>query len=167
MQKLVLVPYEQFKRMSNPISANDEGKEEPNADQNSIVTAREESPEHRLGMEDILEAFPPRMKARARILLGYLNRSDRNLLDWSGNGEIISSGVNHPGSHIVDLIYNSMCPGRKYQPVCSDMLYEALKQANVPPGLIRNKTAQFIGKSKGKGYKEKSKPAKGITWKSY
>lgn len=85
-----------------------------------------------------LEQFPTQYRNRAQNLLKHIeNQTD---IRWNDRGELLVDGAPYAGSHIIDLLDDTVRHNKKTAgPPGSDTFVDALLNSNVPRTLIGNK----------------------------
>lgn len=84
-----------------------------------------------------LGQFPTQYRNRAQNLLNHIeNKTD---LKWNDRGELLVDGAPFAGSHIVDLIDDTVRHKKTERPLGSETFIDALLNSNVPRTLIGNK----------------------------
>lgn len=112
--------------------------DEPEIKQLAITTDKENGTAHSV-IEEVIKHFPKRIKARARLIGGYLSSPDRNKqISHNSKGELIVGEQEHEGTSLGDLLYDASCGKRSYVPKGAQEFYEALYGNNAPAGLILN-----------------------------
>ena len=66
--------------------------------------------------EEVLKSVPKVYKTGARQLLDCI-KENRNVLHWNDKGELIYQNKSIPGSHLVDLINDTLCHHKGFEPV--------------------------------------------------
>jgi hypothetical protein len=97
-----------------------------------ITTDNYVGPNEMLEAEVILSAIPKYFRNRAQSLLNHIWADPQHTLQWNDRGELIVKGVVIPGSHITDLLKNSL------QPLGQKEFHEGLKELNIPLGLLES-----------------------------
>ena len=129
-QKSILVPWDKYQRLIKQTSPKkDVTVETP------LTTIKEEEPvDDALSVDMVVEAVPKNVRNRVRALLSHITNNGR--LTWNKQGEIHYEGQNIPGSHITDLVKDSQYKYKHFHPVGHDVFYRALKDMNIPTGLL-------------------------------
>lgn len=84
-----------------------------------------------------LEQFPTQYRNRAQNLLKHIeNQTD---IHWNDRGELLVDGTPFAGSHIVDLIDDTVRHKKTARPPGSESFMNALLNSNVPRTLVGNK----------------------------
>ena len=122
MDKMMLVPVARYKRLQQRLQTGEGVEEEV------------EEGEEGLSDDVILQAMAKNHKTKARALLGHI-RNDGGLT-WNQKGEIVYGGVKVAGSHITDLVKDTMRPYSNFTPMGREVFYRALADMNIPRGLI-------------------------------
>ena len=158
-QKFILIPLERYNNLKEAATKANTKQGEHNS--NGILQSTPEtlkpailpelSKEHELEKEqiksidthqqlvNILEAFPPRSKPRARLIYAYFHSPDpTKVISSSSNGELTIGQRCYQGSSITDLLYDTTCRKRGYVPLYAQQFYQALNNNNAPAGLILN-----------------------------
>ena len=111
---------------SNPEKSK-ESTEEP-APEKSVSTAVE---------EEVMKSVPKIYKNGARQLLDKM-KENRDLLAWNDKGELVYENKPINGSHVVDLINDTLRHRKGFEPVGWSLLARGLARMNVPENLVRN-----------------------------
>ena len=115
MKKSVVIPWAKYQKL--------------------IGQEKEEEPPSMYDEEKIITTIPPRMKARAKALLGLL--PDTNI-SWNQRGELLIDKRCIEGTNICDLIKSVLWSYKNYSPKGYDDFVKALASNNVPETLIQN-----------------------------
>jgi hypothetical protein len=93
------------KRMNKPLRVNvthTDQAEEPQREQSSEETEPSDEIE-----TDIMDSVPATMKSRARQLVKKL-KSNKDLVCWNEQGQMVFKGRSVPSTNIVDLVNDSL-----------------------------------------------------------
>ena len=161
MRKMVLIPFDQYKRQETKSKReSEEGgismgvgsssaqtiKDKPllsmkDKDTSSIPLQYEPEPENnKLEKELILHPIDMKNKRKAESLLKYVEKN----MDWNEVGEIITEGGVHTGSHISDLLKHAVTPYKNFNPIGCTAFY--LNLAHTPSFLFHPNRRELIGK---------------------
>ena len=86
---------------------------------------------------DVLGSVPVTLRKKAERLLKHL-KSDRNIIDWNQRGEIIAEGNIVKGSHLIDLIKDTLRKRKDFNPRGWKEFNKALAVLNTPQDLVGN-----------------------------
>ena len=86
---------------------------------------------------DVLGSVPVTLRKKAERLLKHL-KSDRNIIDWNKRGEIIAEGNIVKGSHLIDLIKDTLRKRKDFNPRGWKEFNKALAVLNTPQDLVGN-----------------------------
>ena len=142
MKKLVLIPYHKYQYFQ---SLQSEGphkvhKENTQSEENSTdpkALHEIETPinkENKLETDIILCHISKGKRSKAETFLRYINQSPN--LDWNIHGELLVNGKIIPGSHISDLVKDSVTEYKAFQPKGVEELYTHI--GNIPLTIITN-----------------------------
>ena len=87
-----------------------------------------------------LNVIPQQYRARAKNLLSHIEKQTD--LDWNNKGELIVQGKPLIGSHIADLLDDTVRTKPRSatsEPIGSNTFLDGLRKSNVPQALIGNK----------------------------
>ena len=87
-----------------------------------------------------LNLIPQQYRARAQNLLSHVEKQTD--LDWNNKGELLVDGKAVVGSHIADLLDDTVRTkprANTSEPIGSTMFLDGLRKSNVPQALIGNK----------------------------
>ena len=110
---------------------NAESTEEASPD-NSLPTAVE---------EEVMKSVPKIYKAGARQLLDKIKKH-QDVLHWNDQGELLYENKPIPGSHVVDLVNDTLRHRKGFEPVGWYVFARGLARMNVPENLVRNPQRQ-------------------------
>ena len=130
IQKSILMPWEKYQRLMKQMGSQ---TEHPSSTTTTPL-AIEEAPNDTLSVDTVLQAIPKNARQRARALLSHI--VDDGRLTWNRKGEISYLGQLVPGSHITDLVKDSQYHYKHFNPIGYELFYNALKDMNMPQGLI-------------------------------
>ena len=77
------------------------------------------------------------MKSRARQLIKKL-KSNKDLLGWNEQGQMVFKGRSVPSTNIVDLVNDSLRQRKNFNPDGWEFFSKVLGHLNVPEGIVRN-----------------------------
>ena len=86
---------------------------------------------------DIMDSVPATMKSRARQLIKKL-KSNKDLVGWNEQGQMVFKGRPVPSTDIVDLVNDSLRQRKNFKPDCWELFSKVLGHLNVPEGIVRN-----------------------------
>lgn len=86
---------------------------------------------------DVLASVPPTLRKKADRLLDKL-KSNRKILDWNLKGEILHKGIPVPGTHLVDLINDTLRKRKNFIPKGWREFTKGLAELNTPQDLVGN-----------------------------
>ena len=108
----------------------------PKAEYDRLYSKLPKQSESGISSEDILASLPKRHHSAAQRLLRFMNCED---ILWNNRGELLVNGCTVEGSHIVDLVrdsvYHMRCPPPGYE-----QFYQCLAEHNPPETLIQDTT---------------------------
>ena len=110
---------------------NAESTEEASPD-NSLPTAVE---------QEVMKSVPKIYKAGARQLLDKIKKH-QDVLHWNDKGELLYENKPIPGSHVVDLVNDTLRHRKGFEPVGWSVFARGLARMNVPENLVRNPQRQ-------------------------
>ena len=116
-----------------PVPTSDEIKEQVSTNSN---TNDKKDQKHTLE-SDVLGSVPVTLRKKAERLLKHL-KSDRNIIDWNQRGEIIAEGNIVKGSHLIDLIKDTLRKRKDFNPRGWKEFNKALAVMNTPQDLVGN-----------------------------
>ena len=123
------------KRMNKPLRVNvthTDKAEEPQGEQSSEETEPSDEIE-----TDIMDSVPATMKSRARQLIKKL-KSNKDLVGWNEQGQMVFKGRSVPSTNIVDLVNDSLRQRKNFNPDGWELFSKVLGHLNVPEGIVRN-----------------------------
>lgn len=113
----------------------------PDAEQSAAPAAEIES---RTSTPAIVDHLNPRFRKNAAILLNTFSRH-KDVAAWNEKGEFVYKGSVVPGSHLLDLVRNSVQSHgltRKNTPHGWDVFMSAMAELNVPSSVIGHHTTR-------------------------
>ena len=110
---------------------NAESTEEASPD-NSLPTAVE---------QEVMKSVPKIYKAGARQLLDKIKKH-QDVLHWNDKGELLYENKPILGSHVVDLVNDTLRHRKGFEPVGWSVFARGLARMNVPENLVRNPQRQ-------------------------
>ena len=87
---------------------------------------------------DVLASVPRTLRKKAERLLHHM-KSDKNIIDWNKRGEIIADGGVIPGTHLVDLLNDTLRKRKDFNPKGWQQFNKALARLNTPQDLVGNR----------------------------
>jgi hypothetical protein len=132
--------------------------EEPQGEQPS----EEAEPSHEIET-DIMDSVPDTMKSRARQLIKKL-KSNKDLIGWNEQGQMVLKGRSVPSTNIVDLVNDYLRQRTNFNPEGWELFSKVLGHLNVPECIVRNENRLGIVREyKTKGIPEIYPPP--LEWK--
>ena len=116
----------------DPVSTSDDLKERVST--NNMNDKKDQK--HTLE-NDVVGSVPVTLRKKAERLLKHL-KSDRNIIDWNQRGEIIAEGNIVKGSHLIDLIKDTLRKRKDFNPRGWKEFNKALAVLNTPQDLVGN-----------------------------
>ena len=86
---------------------------------------------------DILDNVPATMKSRTRQLIKKL-KANKDIIGWNEQGQMVFKGTTIPGTNIVDLVNDSLCQRKNFNPEGWELFSKVLGRLNVPEGIVQN-----------------------------
>ena len=83
------------------------------------------------------------MKSRAQQFIKKL-KSKKDLIGWNEQGQMVFKGRSVPSTNIVDLVNDSLCQRKNFNPDSWELFSKVLGHLNVPKGIVRNKNCLRI-----------------------
>jgi hypothetical protein len=117
-----------FKRMNKPLRVNvthTDQAEEPQGEQSSEETEPSDEIE-----TDIMDSVPATMKSRARQLIKKL-KSNKDLVGWNEQGQMVFKGRSVPSTNIADLVNDSLRQRKYFNPDGWELFSKVLGHLNV------------------------------------
>ena len=142
VQKSVLVPWEKYQRLIKQIPSN----KDPTTKMHPPMVQEEPEDDDALSVDRVIEAVPKNVQNRVCALLSHVTNDGR--LTWNRQGEICYEGQTIPGSHITDLVKDSQYKYKHFNPTGYHIFYTALKDMNIPKGLIGHRERVDISQAK-------------------
>jgi hypothetical protein len=103
---------------------------------------------------DIMDSVPATKKSRARQLIKKL-KSNRDLIGWNEQGQMVFKERSVPSINIVDLVNYSLRQRKNFNPDGWELFSKVLGHLNVPEGIVRNENRLgIVRKYKTKGITE-------------
>ena len=158
MKKLVLIPFHKYQALQSQENIKDqvisEVPEESNLqlEKSSTVPIRQS----KLEKDIILCHIGKGKRGKAETLLQYINQSPN--LDWNNQGELIVNDKVIPGSHISDLVKDSVTEYKHFEPVGLQQFYQHL--GNIPLTIITNPKSRRLLQKGGQSTPPPGKPEK-------
>ena len=144
------------KRKNKPLRVNvthTDQAEEPQGEQSIEETEPSDEIE-----TDIMDSVPATMKSRARQLIKKL-KSNKDLVGWNEQGQMVFKGRTVPSTNIVDLVNDSLRQMKNLNPDGWELFSKVLGHLNVPEGIVRNENRLGIVREyKTKGIPETYPP---------
>ena len=98
-----------------------------------------------------MDSVPATMKSRARQLIKKL-KSNKDLVGWNEQGQMVFKGRSVPSTNIVDLVNDSLRQRKNFNPDGRELFSKVLGHLNVPEGIVRNENRNgFVREYKTKG----------------
>ena len=91
--------------------------------------------------QEVIKSVPKIYKAGARQLLDKI-KENTEMLHWNDKGELMYENKVIPGSHLVDLINDTLRHRKGFEPVGWSVFARGLARMNVPENLVRNPQRQ-------------------------
>jgi hypothetical protein len=122
------------KRMNKPLRVNviQPPPGEPQGEQPTEETEASDEIE-----TDIMDSVPATMKSSARQLIKKL-KSNKDLIGWNEQGQMVFKGRSVPTTNIVDLVNDSLRQRKNFNPSGWELFSKVLGHLNVPEGIVRN-----------------------------
>ena len=120
-------------KLEDPVSTSDDLKEQVSTN-NNMNDKKDQK--HTLE-NDVLGSVPVTLRKKTERLLKHL-KSDRNIIDWNQRGEIIAEGHIVKGSHLIDLIKDTLRKRKNFNPRGWKEFNKALAMLNTPQDLVGN-----------------------------
>ena len=120
-------------KLEDPVSTSDDLKEQVSTN-NNMNDKKDQK--HTLE-NDVLGSVPVTLRKKTERLLKHL-KSDRNIIDWNQRGEIIAEGHIVKGSHLIDLIKDTLRKRKDFNPRGWKEFNKALAMLNTPQDLVGN-----------------------------
>jgi hypothetical protein len=102
---------------------------------------------------DIMDSVPATMKSRARQLMKK-RKSNKDLIGWNKQGQMVFKGRSIPGINIVDLVNDSLRQRKNFNLDGWELFSKVFGHLNVPEGIVRNENGLGIVRE----YKTKAIP---------
>lgn len=134
-QELMLISKERYDRLMKQTSLTNK-KDTDGKKMDQDTNEGEKNDSTLLSM--IVHSIPKRMNKRAVELYKFIVAQDQNELSHNGQGELVVNGECIKGSHIIDLIRHSVCPGEN-TPIGDKTFKDILEKLHVPKRLITGK----------------------------
>lgn len=126
-------------------------------EENTAQEAREAPRTNRDNIErEIIQTLPKTLKDRGRRLLEKI-KENSDVMNWNEKGQLVVDGAAQQGTHISDLIRDSLRASKKNSPgpIGWEMFTQGLAKMNAPENLIRNaQRKQALRNYKSKGHQE-------------
>ena len=91
--------------------------------------------------QEVMKSVPKIYKAGARQLLDKI-KEHQDVLHWNDKGELLYETKPIPGSHLVDLVNDTLRHRKGFEPVGWSVFARGLARMNVPENLVRNPQRQ-------------------------
>ena len=129
-------------KVEPPITVKQQEDTEPKPDESNELKEKlqeaQKEVENSDGIErDLIRALPKTLKERGKILLSKI-KEHPNIVKWDKNGQLIFEGKPLQGSHIADLIDDSLRKRKGVEPIGWESFTKALAKMNTPEHLVRN-----------------------------
>ena len=125
-------PLEMKLTSKDPVSTSDDIKEQVSTSNTNDTMDQKHTLE-----SDVLGSVPVTLRKKAERLLKHL-KADRNVIDWNQRGEIIAEGNIVKGSHLIDLIKDTLRKRKDFNPRGWKEFNKALAVLNTPQDLVGN-----------------------------
>jgi hypothetical protein len=136
VQKTILLPIEKYERLVSGVKSVVHQQHQTNFLHPPIL--QEGSGQDRLSVDVILSALPKPYRQRGRALLQHIQQDPEHHLSWDEKGHLIYKGQTIQRSHVSDLLKDSQYLYKSLKPIGKEAFYNALKEMNIPRGLIGN-----------------------------
>ncbi len=160
MKKLVLIPYHKyqyFQSLQQTGEKKDLEKPQENTELNKEELRETNIPREKLDEDIILCHISKGKRTKAKALIQYIEQSPD--LDWNLKGELLVKGKTITGSHISDLVKDSVTEYKHFEPLGVQEFYQHI--GNIPLTIISNpkrrQSLQTGGQSIPPGEPEKTK----------
>ena len=90
---------------------------------------------------EVMKSVPKLYKAGARQLLDKI-KEHRDVLNWNEKGELMYENKPITGSHVVDLVNDTLRHRKGFEPVGWSVFARGLARMNVPENIVRNPQRQ-------------------------
>ena len=90
--------------------------------------------------QEVMKSVPKIYKAGARLWDKIKEHQD--VLHWNDKGELLYETKPIPGSHLVDLVNDTLRHHKGFEPVGRSVFARGLARMNVPENLVRNPQSQ-------------------------
>ena len=91
--------------------------------------------------QEVIKSVPKLYKTGARQLLDKIKES-RDVLNWNEKGELLYENKPISGSHVVDLVNDTLRHRKGFEPVGWSVFARGLARMNVPENIVRNPQRQ-------------------------
>ena len=91
--------------------------------------------------QDVIKSVPKLYKTGARQLLDKI-KENRDVLHWNDKGELMYENKPISGSHMVDLVNDTLRHRKGFEPVGWLVFARGLARMNVPENIVRNSQRQ-------------------------
>ena len=91
--------------------------------------------------QEVMKSVPNIYDAGARQLLDK-TKEHQDVLHWNDKGELLHKTKPIPGSHLVDLVNDTLRHRKGFEPVGWSVFARCLARTNVPENLVRNPQRQ-------------------------
>ena len=91
--------------------------------------------------QEVMKSVPKIYKAGARQFLDKI-KEHQDVLHWNDKGELLYETKPIPGSHLVDLVDDTLRHRKGFEPVGWSVFARGLARMNVPENLLRNPQRQ-------------------------
>ena len=120
-------PAPKIKEAETPQEAHEENTQEPH-----------ETPIERNFIQEIVNALPKTLKVPGKALLQKI-KENPEIMKWNEQGELVLDGKTLHGTHITDLIKDSLRGNKGSNgPIVWELFTQGLARINTPDHLIRN-----------------------------
>ena len=91
--------------------------------------------------QEVMKSVPKLYKTGARQLLDKI-KENRDVLHWNEKGELMYENKPIPGSHVVDLVNDTLRERKGFEPVGWSLFARGLARMNIPENIVRNPQRQ-------------------------
>ena len=91
--------------------------------------------------QEVMKSVPKLYKSGARQLLDKI-KENQNVLHWNEKGELLYENKPMSGSHLVDLVNDTLRHRKGFEPVGWSVFARGLARMNIPENIVRNPQRQ-------------------------
>ena len=91
--------------------------------------------------QEVMKSVPKLYKSGARQLLDKI-KENQNVLHWNEKGELLYENKPISGSHLVDLVNDTLRHRKGFEPVGWSVFARGLARMNIPENIVRNPQRQ-------------------------